>query len=293
MFRLIGSLVLALSTSGYSAQAPAPVELTVPSQGATLAATLRFPAIGRPPYPAIVLAHGSGRITRDQMRPMTERLLALGLAVLTYDKRGVGQSTGTYVNVGTARSVEIFGLLADDALAGAAMLRARKDIDARRIGLGGASQAGWIVPLAASKSRDIAFLVVLSGPAVTVGEEMEYSRLAGADPGSIQGLGDAEIDRRMRGFKGPHGYDPVPVLEKLSTPSIWIEGEHDRSVPMAQTLATLDRLRRAGRPITVVVLPGANHSLIDTATGRSQDFWPSVRNWLEAQRVIGGVRSGG
>jgi alpha-beta hydrolase superfamily lysophospholipase len=210
-------IVLPISSLSLTSVA-APIELTVQSRGATLAATLQLPSTGRAPFAAIVLAHGSGRTTRDQMRWMAEPLLSMGLAVLTYDKRGVGKSTGTYVNVGTARSIEVFGDLSDDALACVTALKARKDIDAKRIGLGGNSQAGWIIPLAASKSKDVAFLVITSGPAVTVGEEMEYSRLAGADPGSVKGLSDAEIDRRMREFKGPHGYDPVPVLEKLKTP---------------------------------------------------------------------------
>ena len=262
---------------------PNPVELKIASKGATLAATLQFPATGRAPYPAIVLAHGSGLVTRDQLTGLTNRFLGMGLAVLSYDKRGVGQSTGTYVNVGTARSVEIFGLLGDDALAGLALLKARKDIDARRIGLGGASQAGWITPLAASRSKDVSFLVILSGPAVTVGEEIEYSRLAGEDPGSLKGLSDAEISRRMKLFKGPYGYNPVPVLETLATPSIWIEGEYDRSVPMAQTLATLERIRQSGRPITVVKLPGANHGLVNPVTGERPEFWSRVNAWLQDQ----------
>ena len=276
----------ACTVPAQTAQPTGPVELSIVSRDATLAATLRFPSTGRTPFPAIVLAHGSGLITRDQIRPMADSLLAMGFAVLTYDKRGVGQSTGTYVNVGTARSIEVFGVLADDALAGVAALKARKDIDARRVGLGGASQAGWLTPLAASKSKDVAFIVILSGPAVTVGEEMEYSRLAGADPGSIQGLSDGEIDRRMGLFKGPHGYDPVPVLENLSTPSIWIEGEQDRSVPMAQTLATLERLRSTGRPITVVKLAGADHSLRNPVTGERPEFWSRVRSWLESNNFL-------
>ena len=273
--------------AGAASDAPAPrdLDLSIPSRNATLAASLRFPPIGKAPYPAIVLAHGSGLITRTDQRPLAERFLALGLAVLTYDKRGVGESTGTYVNVGTARSIEIFGLLADDALAGVHAIKDRPDIDASRIGLGGASQAGWITPLAASRSSAVKFVVILSGPAVTVGEEMEYSRLAGADPGSIQGLSDTEIDRRMREFKGPFGYDPVPVLEQLTTPSFWVEGEYDRSVPMAQTLATLDRIRLSGRPVTVLRLPGADHSLRNPTTGARPDFWPQVRMWLSGLKI--------
>lgn len=287
-------VVIVVAVAATACQAPAAlqaeqaartVELTIPSRDATLAATLHLPA-GRPPFPAIVLAHGSGRITRDQLRFTFDRFVAMGIAALAYDKRGVGQSTGTYVNVGTAQSVEVFDLLADDALAGVAALKTRPDIDAKRIGLGGGSQAGWIVPLGASKSRDVAFLVITSGPAVTVGEEIAYSNLAGADPGSIQGLADDEIDRRMREFKGPYGYDPVPVLTKLDTPSIWIEGESDRSIPVAQTLATLDRLRAAGRPITVIRLPGADHSLMVPATGDRPNFWPRVRDWLADRGII-------
>ncbi len=270
---------------GAPASTPHDVDLSIASRSATLAATLRFPTVGKPPYPAIVLAHGSGLITRTEQRWLADRFLAMGLAVLIYDQRGVGESTGTYVNVGTARSIEIFGLLADDALAGVHAIRDRPDIDARRIGLGGVSQAGWITPLAASRSSAVTFVVILSGPAVTVGEEMEYSRLAGADPGSIQGLSDAEIDRRMRAFTGPHGYDPVPVLEQMDTPSIWIEGESDRSVPMVQTLATLDRIRESGRPITVIRLPGADHSLRNPVTGERPDFWPQVRAWLDTSGV--------
>ena len=286
MSALLPVLLILTPVSLPPAPATQPIELTVQSRGATLAATLQLPTTGRAPFPAIVLAHGSGRTTRDQMRWMADPFLSMGVAVLTYDKRGVGRSTGTYVNVGTARSIEVFGDLSDDALACVAVLKLRKDIDAKRIGLGGNSQAGWIIPLAASKSKDVAFLVITSGPAVTVGEEMEYSRLAGEDPGSVKGLSDAEIDRQMRQFKGPHGYDPVPVLEKLNTPSIWIEGDRDRSVPMVQTLATLDRLRRAGRPISVVTLPGAGHALYNPATGERRNHWPDVRQWLTTHKVL-------
>ena len=66
------------------------IDLTIASRDATLAGTLHLPA-GRPPFPAIVLAHGSGRITRDQLRFTVERFLSMGVAALAYDKRGVGQ----------------------------------------------------------------------------------------------------------------------------------------------------------------------------------------------------------
>jgi dienelactone hydrolase len=261
--------------------------VTLSSRGAKLAARINLPPAGRPPYPAAVLLHGSGEVTGvELMEGPGRRLLALGIAVLAYDKRGVGQSTGEYTSIGPSNSVKMFDLLAADAIAGVGDLRRRTDIDPARIGLVGFSQAGWIAPLAASRSKTIAFLVIVSGPAVSVGEEIYYSGLAGEDPGSEQGVSDPEIDRRMREFKGPAGYDPGPVLRTLSTPSFWVLGENDRSIPVAKTIDTLERCRRElGRPITTHVIPGVNHRLMD-ATGRQTDFWRPIGSWLRTKGIL-------
>src|SRR5688500_14888601 len=135
--------------------------------GAQLAFTLDLPA-GRPPFPAIVLGHGSGRTTRDQLTFLATRLTRYGFAVLRFDKRGVGASTGAYVNVGVRDSPERFALLASDVAAGVRFLRTRREIDGRRIGLAGGSQAGWILPHAARELGDAAFVLVLAGPVCSV-----------------------------------------------------------------------------------------------------------------------------
>src|SRR6476646_3412396 len=77
----------------------APMPLFFENAGARLAFTLDLPSTGTPPYPAIVLGHGSGRVTRDQLTWASRRLTSLGFAVLRFDKRGVGESTGTFVFV--------------------------------------------------------------------------------------------------------------------------------------------------------------------------------------------------
>ena len=82
------------------------------------------------------------------------------MAGLAYDKRGVGQSTGDW-------EVADFDDLAEDSLAGLHMLRDREDIDGAQVGLWGASQGGWIGPLAASRSRNVAFVIAVSGPGIT------------------------------------------------------------------------------------------------------------------------------
>jgi dipeptidyl aminopeptidase/acylaminoacyl peptidase len=271
-----------------------PVELTLPSGDARLAATLVLPEGRRPPYPAVVLVHGSGRMTaQDLLKGTGARLTRLGLAVLAYDKRGVGRSTGEYASIGPANSTRMFELLAADALAGTAALKARRDIDPQRIGLLGISQGGWIAPLAATRSADVAFVVTISGPAVSVGEEIAYSRLAGEDPGSVQGLSESEVTERMRAFQGPHGYDPAPTLATMRVPSLWIIGERDRSIPVRRTLEVLGHVKeRHGRPITTHVIPGVNHGLRDPVTGAQPDIWGAVADWLTRQGVVRPSSSG-
>ena len=90
-----------------------------------------------------------------------------GVAALTYDKRGYGESTGDF------RTVP-FMTLADDGIAGIAFLKARKDINGGRIGVWGLSQGGWLGPLAASKSKDVAFVIAVSGPGVSPGDQMVF-----------------------------------------------------------------------------------------------------------------------
>ena len=90
-----------------------------------------------------------------------------GIAALAYDKRGVGESTGNFKKVP-------FMVLSGDGLAGVALLRSRSDIDPKRIGAWGLSQGGWLGPLAASKSADIAWVIAVSGPGVNPGEQMIF-----------------------------------------------------------------------------------------------------------------------
>jgi uncharacterized protein len=136
----------------------------VTSGSITLAGTLVLPD-GPQNYPAVVLFHGSGPQPRDLF---TARWFARqGVAALAYDKRGVGESTGNF------RSVPFMDLC-DDGLAAIQYLKSRRDIDAKQIGVWGLSQGGWLGPLAASRSSDVAWVIAVSGPAVSPGEQMIF-----------------------------------------------------------------------------------------------------------------------
>jgi pimeloyl-ACP methyl ester carboxylesterase len=127
-----------------------------------LAGTVISPATsGR--HPAIVLVHGSGAENRDYMVPWAHFLVRHGIAILGYDKRGVDGSTGDW-NTAT------FEDLAGDVVSACAYLKTRSDIDAAKIGILGISQAGWVMPIAATRTSDIAFLVSVSGAGVSPAE---------------------------------------------------------------------------------------------------------------------------
>jgi dipeptidyl aminopeptidase/acylaminoacyl peptidase len=137
-----------------------PVKFT--SGNLVLAGTLMLPK-GAQPYPAVFLFHGSGPMGRNLS---TARWFAnQGFAALTYDKRGVGESAGDF-------RAGPFMDLCDDGLAALEYLKSRKEIDKRHIGVWGLSQGGWLGPLAASRSAGISFVVAVSGPGVSPGEQM-------------------------------------------------------------------------------------------------------------------------
>jgi len=130
----------------------------------------------------------------------------MGFAVAYYDKRGVGGSTGEYSGIGITNSVDMFNKLSSDARTVAAWLKDEPGIDKNRIGLFGISQAGWIIPQAAAQSSDIKFCIIVSGPVGSVGEENYFSKIAG-DEIEDQIYSDDELEKKLREYGGPHGFD--------------------------------------------------------------------------------------
>lgn len=157
--------------------------------GVTLAGTLTTPE--RPgPHPAVVLISGSGPQDRDETvfghRPflvLADHLTRRGLAVLRFDDRGVGKSSGDF---GTATSEDF----ARDVAAAVSFLEAREEIDPARIGLLGHSEGGIIAPMVARDRDDVAFVVLLAGTGVSgadllVEQSARLLEAAGADPASV------------------------------------------------------------------------------------------------------------
>lgn len=235
------------------------------SAGARLHYVFELPD-GRGPFPAVVIGHGSGRATTSDGAAYVPFLLERGFAVLRYDKRGVGQSTGTYRGVSANNSEAQIAELGADMAAGVSFLAHRPEADARRIGLMGTSQAGWVMVAAAERSPGLRFVVAVTGSVLSVGRNIHY-----------EGLSQLPIEEayaRLPDYAGPTGYDPAPVLEASRVPSLWLLGGQDRLVPTRECLRILDRLRSEGAAVEWAVYPAAEHGLA------AASYWPDVDAFL-------------
>jgi len=184
--------------------------------GVTLAGTLTLPK-GSGPFPAVLLIAGSGPQDRDNFianhRPflvIADALTRRGIAVLRYDKRGVGKSTG---NTDAATTMD----LAADAAAALAYLKSSKEVDPARIGLLGHSEGAIIAPYLARSSKDVAWLVLLAAPA-TNGQDtlLNQSELIGR----AGGLSDDQLEGSLGFDRAAYALvrqekDPAALSEKL------------------------------------------------------------------------------
>lgn len=170
-------------------------EVTFTNGEITLAGTLTLPA-GEGQHPAVVLMTGSGPQDRDEMvvpgfrifKLIADHLTRQGIAVLRYDDRGVGQSTGDY----NAASIED---LASDGAAAVAYLQTRDEIDPAQVGLLGHSEGGiYAAMLGANPDTKIAFIITVAGTAVN-GRELllHQNREILASSGATQDIIDSQI----------------------------------------------------------------------------------------------------
>ena len=157
---------LALSSSALGAGGWG--DVTFDNGSVSLAGRLLIPQ-SEGPHPALVFTHGSGDAGRDNPRYLLEAeyLARHGIASLVYDKRGYGDSTADWHRA-------TFEDLAGDALAAVDFLESLSEIDSSQIGLRGSSQSGWILPIAADRSRDVAHLILISPPGVSPYDQIVY-----------------------------------------------------------------------------------------------------------------------
>lgn len=245
------------------------------SNGVVLKGTLEIPA-GNSPHPLMVFVHGSGRVTRNVYQSYYSEFYPKGYAIFRYDKRGVGESGGVYTEVPAFNSNEILPLLAEDANAAIQLLKKYKHVDSTQIILIGASQAGWIIPIAANLSENVAYNILVSGPTVTVGIENYYSYLTDNTNDS-----DLIISEKLKQYNGVQGFDPVPAIKKMKQSSLWLLGGKDRSIPSKESIEILNEIiAEDNKPFEIKFYPDANHGLIN-ANGNREPYLNFINTWLK------------
>ena len=262
------------------------------AKGVKLAGTFTKPK-GDGKFATAILITGSGPQDRDESllghKPflvLADHLTRNGIAVLRFDDRGVGKSTGNFA----AATTKDF---AEDVAGAVAYLKTRTDVG--KIGLIGHSEGGLIAPMVAAESADVAFIVLLAGPGLP-GDEILFAQgqlIVKAMGGDAKALarqkevqlkliavakegGDeeklkaamAEITKTLspaeqKAAKDAGGgaqaeqlaspwyrfflnFDPRPTLQKVKCPVLAINGEKDLQVPPKEDLAEIEKALKAG-----------------------------------------------
>jgi pimeloyl-ACP methyl ester carboxylesterase len=283
-------------------------DLRIDGDGFSLAASYS------PAGPTVLVAvHGAGEGTRESplLRHLHELLPPHGIGVVTYDRRGEGESTGDATR-------GRFDLQAADALD---VLRA---VDAERVGLAGYSQGGWVAPIAATLSDEVAFLVLVASIGVTPSEQMMVAcerqlRLAGYGDDVVERALElrrrfehwihvqvpdpdealaadlwAAIDEPWAGqlwlpptlldeegvrlWIDEMDFDPRPIFAGVRVPTLSFYGANDSWAPVE---ASAEAWRAArGDEVEVVVVPGAEHDMTLPDGSVAPEYERTLVEWL-------------
>ncbi len=283
-----------------------------------LAGTLSLPN-GEGPFPAVVLISGTGHNTRAEdvwghkvFLVLADALTRNGFAVLRYDKRGVGGSTGDYDAATTAD-------FTSDARAAVGWLKTQPRIDATRVGVLGHSEGGIIAPAVAATDKSVAFVVMIAGPCIRgdrlfvlqsamtakaydapddyvakrkVFDEELYNAIISAPSESAaldrakamiaRGVADKIIDANEAESLAQDdttpweryflAYDPAPTLARVTVPVLVLNGSLDVQVPAKENLAAARESLKDNPNATVMELPGMNHLLQEAKTGAPSEY---------------------
>jgi uncharacterized protein len=233
------------------------------NRGAHLVGTLYLP--DRPSkVPGLVFLPGSGATPRNLFRGYAAHFAQAGYAVLVYDKRGVGASSGRNEAKCLLCVDKDLELLASDASAGLSLLTSRPEVRGEAAGFAGLSEGGLFAPRAAALNGHSAFMLIISGSTTTLYEIVHFQ-----NP-SDQALAEA---RRA----GLADFDPMPSLHALDIPGLWVMGDRDSLVPNKASARNLESLRQLGKPYQYRIIPGAWHGMI---VGPKAVVLDTIDKWL-------------
>jgi hypothetical protein len=310
------SLAAAQQPSAWHAVASTEIttqSVTFSNGDANLQGTLYLPRSPRP-VPAVVVYHGASEplASTPLYRHLSEGLPQIGIAVLLFDRRGAGASTG--------KPRVAYQTLSDDGVAGANAIRQLPGIDPARVGYWGISQGGWLATLAASHDPRAAFAVAVSAPLVSPEVQMEFAM---SNRLHILGYGQSDVDamlaarRKLDGYyegrnsrdaavaalaaiaarpwfgrmylprpesvptdpatsswRGEMDIDPLADVARVKIPILFILGGEDPWIPVARTVARLRELAPTHPLLRFAVVPRASHLMMEVAHEQMDDANP-------------------
>ena len=288
--------------------------VTFSSGDATLRGALFIPDSERP-VPAVVVFHGASEplASTPLYRHLSVGLPQMGIAVLLFDRRGSGASTG--------KADVPYQTLSDDGIAGANAIRKLPEIDPAQVGYWGISQGGWLATLAAAHDPRAAFGVAVSAPLVSPERQMEFAmsnrlRILGRGEADIDAMLDARhkldgyfmgrnsrndavaalgkianqpwysqmylpkpdsvaTDPAKSSWRGEMDIDSFAAVAQVKKPIFYILGGDDPWIPVAETVARLRSLAPAHPNLSFAVVPRANHLMAKSEHETMEDASPA------------------
>ena len=270
------------------------------NEGNKLVGDLLLPS-GSGPHPVVVFNHGDGAIPADAhgyYQPLMDAFVSAGVAILSWDKPGVRRSSGNWLNQSMQdRAVELLLMVR--------LLKQRTDIDSKRVGLWGISQAGWVMPLAVSQSSEFAFMISVS-PAISWQEQSQFltqsrmasegyssSEIADALALNEEGIARLKSDSSYESYlsqvaKAPKccasvmdkqrwnfvrlniDTDARPSLLQMKIPVLAIFGGNDLNVDVKHSAQTYEHIKTAANnpDVTIRVFDNADHALYRSSEKR-------------------------
>jgi uncharacterized protein len=290
-------------------------EIAFPGAGVHLSGSVTCPDTADA-CPGLVLVGGSGPSDRHNdgfFDALRAHLASTGVAVLAYDKRGAGKSTGAWA----AATVED---LAHDAAAAVAALQAHPKVTAGAVGILGHSEGGWVALRLCAQLGTPRHLVLNSCPAVSFAESEVFAlTVAGAEPDAAAALLRQLTAAARTGLSYQRGqqiiaayqrepwypslsaggftldsttwaqltawadYDPCDDLTRLKTPTLAIFGENDPLVPIRASVERYEQTAaRTARHQQTLVFPGSGHRL-QVTTGFAPGYLTRLSAWCQDQ----------
>jgi len=262
-------------------------------------------------YPALVVLHAANGGTRQFpfYQHLVTHLPACGIAVLLFDRRGSGHSSGDFETAS-------FETLAEDGNAAVNYLRTRNDINKKQIGLYGISQGGWIAPLVVGLRSDIAFLIIVSGCGVSPAKQMDYGatytlRQQGFTENTVakaialrnrvneyyrgnisREVISAELDSAQSEswFQEAYinsskdlpedvtkskwwqelDYDPLLIWKQIQPPTLFLFAEDDQWVPVTESTSKLEKATAHIKDLAIIQIKGTDHLMFKTSEKKAE-----------------------